>query len=121
MINVHAYDTVLQGQFKCNQVNDNTNKLRLFKLLFEKLNNTYSKRNLTLIINSMCTNSDNFQIENNMDATDILSDILLSKLYKDNENDMLPILEEQLADMSMGACPSGRTTRLFQIWMTLQS
>lgn len=119
MINVHVYDSLLEGQFNCKQIN-NDSKLQLFKNLQGKLTNPYAKNNLILIINSMHSKSGNYQIENNMDATDILSDILLSKVYQDNEKDMLPILEEQLADISMGTCPSGRTTRLFQVWKTLQ-
>ncbi len=118
MINVHAYDSLLKGQFICLQINDDS-KSQLFKILQEKLTNPNAKSNLNLITNSMNNKSGNYQIENNMDATDILSDILLSKVYQDNERDMLTILEE-LADISMGHCPSGRTTRLFQVWKTLQ-
>lgn len=120
MINVHVYDSLLKGQFNCDQINYDS-KSQLFKMLQEKLTNPNAKANLNLIINSMNNKSGNYQIENNMDATDILSDILLSKVYQNNERDMLPILEEQLADISMGQCPSGRTTRLFQVWKTLQS
>lgn len=119
MINVHVYDSLLKDQFNCDQINDYS-KSQLFKTLQEKLTNPNSKANLNIIIDSMNNKSGNYQVENDMDATDILSDILLCKLYQDNERDMLPILEEQLADISMGHCPSGRTTRLFQVWKTLQ-
>jgi hypothetical protein len=121
MINVHVFDSQLKGDFKSEHIPNNT-KLRLLVVLQRKLENPHARHNLNIIMQDMnhSPGNTNYQIENDMDATDILASILLSKSYKDNEKDMFPILEEQLADISMGQCPSGRVTRLFQVWKALQ-
>ena len=72
---------------------------------------------LNIIINDLNTiKGPNYQIENNMDASDILADIIIYK----NFNDIIIILDEQLQDiLQLGSCNSGRVTRLFQIWKSI--
>ena len=45
--------------------------------------------------------------------------IYISMRFK-NFKDIILILDEQLEDiLSLGSCPAGRTTRLFQIWKSI--
>jgi hypothetical protein len=62
-------------------------------------------------------NNPNFDNINNMDASDLLADLI--QKIKDG-NDVLSILIEQLEDMVLtGVCPQGRAIRFYQIFITL--
>ncbi len=110
MIDVHTFDGKLRNFFKGKYTIEQ--KDILFKNFLKELQN----KDAIFIINKMISdmynsNGENYQIENNLDSTDILAEIL-NKDYKD----ILPLIEEQLADIThLGQCPSGRVTRLLQI------
>jgi hypothetical protein len=119
-INVHTFDGNLKGIFKPVHVHSRDEKIVLFNRLIEKLNCGRAISIVKIIINDMSkpNNGDNYQVENDIDCTDILADIVNKVLTKEY-SEMLGILEEQLSDiLSLGVCPSGRTTRLLQIWNT---
>jgi hypothetical protein len=80
------------------------------------MSNDVSKNMLMLIINDLDTKA-NYQSENDMDASDLLVDVITHPLF---DKDTLKLLEEQLMDMrNLGTCPSGRVTRLYQIYKSL--
>ena len=116
-IDVHTFDGKLRDTFKQTIQYTIQQKENLFRELIKRLSNHNAIELVNVMIRDMYVENggDNYQIENNLDATDILVDIL-NKDYKD----LLPIIEEQLADSrKLGVCPSGRVTRLLQIWQTL--
>lgn len=67
------------------------------------------------MINDMAIDrGSNFQPANNIDASDLLIEIIQ---WVDNP-DVLITLNEQLGDVkNLGICDSGRVTRLLQIWL----
>lgn len=115
--NVHEFDTKLRNIFRPLKTYTNTEKKDEFNKLILRLNDIYAKQSVKLIIEDLEEKIDNknYQKENEIDASDILIDILHKK-----HNDILPLIEEQLRDIIIfGRCPSGRTTRLLQIWLCL--
>ena len=88
------------------------NKLEQIKILIPKLSRPFAIHMLQKIGQALIMNNgDNRDDTNNVDATDLLANIL----SKDYEN-ALELLDEQLEDMyNLGQCPQGRTTRLLQI------
>lgn len=90
------------------------NKLSTLARLDLRLTEPMAKRMLDVIkIDSI--NQSNYDSSNDLWAIDILVLIIeYMELNIENYNDTLPILQEQLADISNGSCPPGRTTRLFQ-------
>lgn len=111
-IDVHTFDYKLKGLYVKKHNLLYQQQIDLFtNELYPILNNNQAKYNLIHIING----TDVYNIENNMDARDILTDIIIHKSYKD----ILEIIEEQLCDMTLGLCTSGKCTRLFQIWTIL--
>ena len=114
MKNVHIYDGELRGIFKKTRTYSKEEKITLFDNLMEKLTETPSKYMLNIIKNDIDT-AYNYDTTNQLDASDILAEIILTRQYD------IYILEEQLKDMyTLGQCPSGRTTRLFQIWKLVE-
>jgi len=70
--------------------------------------------------------AENYDSSNDLRADDIL--YLCYELYLNDTvaassggkpSDLLSILADQLHDMSTGPCPPGRTTRLFQVYVSL--
>ena len=115
-INVHDFDSKLKNIFKPLHIYSIEEKQKLFRKLSSEINNVHAIKTLEIIINDMYKpgGGDNFHPENNLDASDILADIL-HREYKD----LIFIIEEQLADtIQLGICNSGRVTRLLNIWMT---
>ena len=115
MINVHTFDGKLVGVFSPKKICTIEEKFELFKKLLPKLS-PIAQQTVDVI---MKDTTGNYQKANNVDASDILADIL-----NRNESeyiDLLPILDEQLVDTkNLGICDSGRVTRLLQVWMTLE-
>jgi len=112
--NVHYFDGKLTN---ANGVNLETikysdiEKINKYNILKKKLTQQNAIRMITIIESG----NGNYQQENNLDASDLLVNIL----YKDYD-EILPILEEQLSDMFiLGQCPSGRVTRLVSILISL--
>ena len=121
--NVHIYDGKLKGLFTPkNNFNIEEKKLLLNTLLkFIKNPHAVSTIKIMLADIGKPHNGQNYQSENTIDSSDILADIVVYflKLFKQKKdyNDLLKILTEQLADCKkLGLCPSGRVTRLLQVW-----
>jgi hypothetical protein len=116
-INVHVYDSQLKNIFIPKKIYSNDEKEILFVNLISKIRNVHAIHAIqTMIIDIHKKNGNNFDKENNIDATDVLADILNS-----NYEELLPLIEEQLADANqLGLCPIGRVGRLLQIWCCLQ-
>jgi hypothetical protein len=113
--NVHEFDSKLINIFKPLKIYSNNEKEKLFQKLSSEIVNINSKKMIEIILNDIYKpqGGDNFHPENNVDASDILADIL-SRDYKD----ILPLIEEQLSDaIQLGICNSGRVTRMLNIWM----
>ena len=67
--------------------------------------------------------SPNYDPSNKLWAEDVLYlcyEIHRGDSLNGRESDLLQILAEQLHDMSTGACPPGRTTRLFQVVVSMK-
>lgn len=110
MKNVHEYD----GKLLIPELNkfDDNYKITQIKELLPKLTKINAVKMLQKIGQAIIIKSDeNIDQENNVDASDILANIL-SKNYIN----IINLLDEQLDDMFLlGQCPQGRTTRLLQI------
>jgi len=91
-----------------------TNKIEKFNELrydIIKYGNLSALKYYDLIISSYVNNDgNNYDPINKIDTSDLL--YIIAKNYN---NDLLPILIEQLEDMKTGVCPQGRTIRLLQI------
>ena len=109
-MDVHCFDGKLKDIINPNKYSD-IEKQTKYNILKEKLRN----QNSIEMVNIIASGYGNYQCENDLDAGDLLVNIL----YKDYD-DILPILEEQLSDMlNLGKCPSGRVTRLLSILVSL--
>ena len=116
-IDVHKFDGHLCNMYVNIKNFSIEEKKNLFNGIKKDLKSPMSLHMLNIIINDLNTiKGPNYQIENNMDASDILADIIIYK----NFNDIIIILDEQLQDiLQLGSCNSGRVTRLFQIWKSI--
>lgn len=114
-IDVHTFDGKLKGIYKPIQKFNIETKTQLFNDLVLLLENPMAKHTVTTIINDLHS-SLNYQQENDIDASDILADLI--QYYKiHTDTDIIKCLNEQLVDIiTLGVCPSGRVTRLLQIW-----
>ena len=113
-IDVHTFDGKLNGIFKPVHVYTIDEKKEMFESLKSKLTNPHSQHMIDIMLCDLnVEGGNNFQAENNMDCSDILSDIISSK-YLD---DILSLLDEQLKDnFLLGQCASGKCTRMYQLW-----
>ncbi len=113
---VHEYDSKLLNVFNVTTIINTDEKINIIKKFLDKkiITNNNSINMINLMLND--TNN-NFQKENNVNCLDILVDIILNKNYKDT----LHLFEEQLSDIMLGTCPSGRVTRLLQYWIILEN
>jgi len=113
-INVHTYDGKLKNIFTPLKTYSLDEKREMFNDLITKLH-PISALTVKIIVKDLDTvnGGANFQKENCIDASDILADII----HRTKIEDILPMLNEQLADAkNLGICPSGRVTRLLQLW-----
>lgn len=115
-INVHTFDGQLNNLFISeNKLNDRQ-KCELFNIFASKLSDPIAQQSVFIIVQSLGTGA-NFQVENNIDCSDIFVEIINHK----NCAELLPTIQEQLSDIvTSGLCPSGRVTRLFQIWASME-
>jgi hypothetical protein len=114
-INVHNFDGKIKNQYTPINFFNKQEKIELLNNSKSKFSKSESISMINIIIKDIDSHNggSNFQNENNMDCSDILSDILS---YKDLNN-IMPLLEEQLSDnFLLGQCNAGRVIRLFQIW-----
>ena len=116
-IDVHTFDGKLKNIFKPSREYTINEKRKMLKFLKSKLIDPQSQHMIDIIINDLnVKHCNNFQIENNMDCSDIVADIIN---YKDFDN-ILSLLEEQLKDaFLLGRCASGKCTRIYQIWKAI--
>ena len=116
-IDVHTFDGYLKNKYKPIKNFSIEEKENMFNNLKTSLKSPLSVHIINIMIKDLhITKGCNYQIENDMDSSDILADIIIYKHFKD----IITILDEQLEDIvSLGSCPSGRTTRLFQIWKSI--
>lgn len=122
-INVHNYDGQLKDKYNKKRIYTVEEKEDSFTCLLKLLKSTFAKKAIVQILKDMknTDSNSNFQIENNLDASDILKEII-DNLFYNNNCSMFPILEEQLTDTyRLGMCNSGRCTRLLQVWLCLNS
>jgi len=120
-INVHNYDGQLKDKYNKKRIYTVEEKEDSFTCLLKLLKSTFAKKAIVQILKDMknTDSNSNFQIENNLDASDILKEII-DNLFYNNNCSMFPILEEQLTDAyRLGMCNSGRCTRLLQVWLCL--
>jgi hypothetical protein len=114
-INVHTYDGKLKDLFVQKKRYTIQEKKKDFSLLLELLTIPSAIETLKVMITDLDNiKGSNYQKENNIDSSDILIELFQ---IVDN-NDLLKLLDEQLADTrNLGICPSGRCTRLLQLWL----
>lgn len=117
-VNVHTFDGKLDGIFTPSRKYDIEEKKEFLTQLLQDISDPRAKQSVTIMINDMGKpGSQNYQRENNVDASDVLMDIL----HMGNDSDIMTNLNEQLADMrTLGICPSGRVTRLLQLWLAFK-
>lgn len=113
--NTHYYDkNISQETLSKIGTFPKTNKLEKFKELrydIIKCGNLTALKYYDLMITSYINNDgSNYDPINKIDCADLL--YLISKKYN---QELLPILVEQLEDMKTGFCPQGKTIRLLQI------
>lgn len=108
-LNTHYYDGKLNAQINIENYDEH-----MFNSLYKRIKNPLALRMLDLMKRDMNGNRDTC---NNINAMNILMSII--KLNPSNE--YISILEEQLADtLISGSCPQGRTTRLWQIYISIK-
>ena len=118
-IDVHIFDGKLQNIFTPKYNYNIEQKKYMFNNLISILSkNIPNPENSISIIQTIINdlpNTSNIQPENNLDASDILADLIS---YVDNDS-FLILLAEQLSDINnLGSCPSGRCTRLLQLCLS---
>ena len=116
-IDVHLFDGQLKNKYVSIKNFSIEEKHNMFNILKNQLKCKSSIDMVEIIILDLkVPKGANYQIENDMDCSDILADIIIYKDFKD----ILGVLEEQLEDIfNLGRCNSGRVTRFFQIWKSI--
>jgi len=100
---------------------DTETKVRKIITLKKQLENPKAVKGLNLIVSSTHKNkSSNYDPSNDLIADDVLCLILdfMGEPGTEVYQDVFPVLEEQLVDILNGACAQGRTTRIFQAFVT---
>lgn len=117
-INVHTFDGRLKGLFTPSRDYTIEEKREVLTHLLRDISNPFACKTVAMMISDLNNpKGQNYQAENNIDSSDVLMDILQ---WKDNP-DVMKNLIEQLADTrSLGICPSGRVTRLLQLWFAFK-
>lgn len=112
-INVHRFDSKLKGVFTQEKKYTVLEKKKAFSTLIPRLTSRVAISMIQTIIRDL-DRKGNIQSENDLDASDILMEIMKWIDY----TDVLKDLNEQLSDIrNLGQCPSGRCTRLYQLWL----
>lgn len=115
-IDVHTFDGMLAHVFRPTFNLSDRQKAELFNMFHAKLTNAVAVNAVIIITRDLGTGA-NFQEENKTDCSDVLVEIIKHR----NCPDLLLFIQEQLSDMvTSGLCPSGRVTRLLQIWTALE-
>ena len=114
-IDVHTFDGKLRDIFRPSKLYTTEEKKEAFSQFIKLLTNPAAISATQTIINDMTRDRGaNFHPANNIDASDILIEIIQ---WVENP-DVLALLNEQLGDVkNLGICDSGRVTRLLQVWL----
>ena len=114
-IDVHTFDGKLQGIFAASGSYKINEKKDAFSHLIKLLTDPAAIMTTQTMINDLAhEHGSNYHPANNLDASDILMEIIN---WVDNP-DVLKMLNEQLGDVKkLGICNSGRVTRLLQVWV----
>lgn len=114
--NVHTFDSQLQGVFFPQHLSSKKSKLELFEKLESTLTNPSSKIIVNQIIEDL--QEDRRVVHDGIEQTDILFEICM--VFDKGDMTLFKEFEEQLADtQNSGTCPSGRVTRMFQVWRSM--
>jgi hypothetical protein len=118
-IDVHTFDGKLNGIFIPIKEYTLQEKQEKFGKLIHMLHNKSAINAVKTILSDLSNNKQgNLQSENNIDA----SDILIHLLHLQDNPDIIKGIDEQLSDATnLGMCPSGRCTRLLQLWVAFKS
>lgn len=115
-INVHTFDNSLENIFFCQYFPNKDDKLTLFKKLKNSIENVYAKNMIEIMINDFENNK--VVIHNRVEQTDLLYEICM--VYEKGDLTFFKEFEEQLSDIRLsGTCPSGRITRMIQVWRSM--
>jgi hypothetical protein len=119
-INVHIFDGKFKNKYTPKRTYNKEEKKIAFEKLQTMLKNPLAKKTVEIMTQDMSNlrENKNYQKENNIDASDILFEL---SQHSDNSC-LIHNLDEQLSDViRLGICPSGRTTRLFQLLQAFSS
>jgi hypothetical protein len=115
-IDVHSFDYSYANQDHevVNMTVDR--KIQWINRLIQIMNDSQARYGAELILANI-GNLANQDRTNNKTAEDLL--VLLAQ-YMTKDQSLLPLVEEQLSDMvQLGQCAQGRTTRLWQLYVSL--
>lgn len=115
-IDVHQFDYSYKNVQHKPVTLSNTERVYIIERLISKMKDPIAINGARIIMANI-GNDANRDSTNQKNADDILC---LLALHIEKDADLLPLLEEQLADMvQLGQCAQGRTTRLWQLLTTL--
>jgi hypothetical protein len=121
-IDVHTFDRKLDGEIKIIILDDKEKVMKYLLDFKEKIKNNPSA---VEIFSDMITKSTDIDSVNGINifnllvATLYLIDVIKNNTVED-KNRLIKLIEEQLEDVKkLGACPQGRSIRLFQIYKGL--
>ena len=117
MIDIHTFDYTYQSQLHEPVLLDPQQKKDWIERLMIRMNNPIAIQGAHMILQNM-NHDANLDRTNQKSADDLL--VLLAKFLLEKDDSLLSLLEEQLVDMvQLGQCAQGRTTRLWQLYVTL--
>ena len=113
---VHMYDYAYATQKHETLLMSILDKETWIKALMTRMKNPIAIQGAHMILANMGREA-NYDSTNTKYAEDIL--VFLS-IHMQKDTDLLPLIEEQLQDMvQLGQCAQGRTTRLWQLYLTI--
>jgi hypothetical protein len=119
LIDVHTFDGSLKNRFKP-QFTSRLSKeeaIERINQVLSSIKDPTAKKCTELILQDTKGNEDH---TNQLNALDLLFEVFILVSLTHREKDLMQLLEEQLKDCYLlGQCPQGRTTRLFQIWLSI--
>lgn len=118
-MDVHVFDgklenVLLEHRSKLEEISNISHTTKVTSILSTKYKFSTQAMN---VINLICRSTvENEEKTNLLNALDVLYLIITAEL----EDDFIKNLDEQLSDIASGACASGRTTRLMQLYLQYQ-
>jgi len=107
----HSYDKLISKDL-ITKITRETNKIdnidKIANILQDKIKDPIAK----IYLDKMLIDNNNYDAINNLDSLKLL---YLVALIAENNDNIIPLLIEQLKDLQTGFCPQGRTIRLIQI------